>query len=263
LEGADGEKAVFKRGRTPAHLEGMVRLEAIIEYVRARGYPTPRYLHYGADTEGRRYTVQEFAPGTQLGTLSPQTVEVMLELNERHANMHLQTTQDWATYVRATVYDGESGWANLMCSHSTETAALWRAFERAAAPYRNQTLWDGDLVHADFHTANVLMVDGRVSAVIDLEPAGKGTRVQDLMTLLMYAYCDELVGKPVVRADEVRRRIWDYALGIRGPGEVVVCMVSAIIGMVEWSVRHDNQRDVDAFLETGRRFLADLAKGAT
>ena len=83
-------------------------------------------------------------------------------------------------------------------------------------------------------------------------------RVQDLMTLLMYAYCGPLVGKPVVRADEVRSRIWDYALSVRGPGEMVVCMVSGPIGLVEWSVRHSNPEDVTAFLETGRRFLADL-----
>ena len=136
---------------------------------------------------------------------------------------------------------------------------MWRAFERTAEPYRGTPLWDGDFVHADFHTANVLVEDGRVTAVVDLEPAGKGTRVSDLMTLLMYAYYDELVGKPVRDAAAVRQRLWDYALNVRGPGEVVVCMVSNIIGMMEWSVRHDTQKDVDALLETGRRFLADLA----
>ena len=258
LEGAGSERAVLKRGRTPAHLEGMVRLDAIIEHVRARGYPTPRYLHYGADATGRRYTVQELAPGTLLGTLSPETVEVMLELNERHADVHIPTTQDWARYVYATVYEGDSGWAETMRTHSRESAALWESFARAAEPYRGQPLWDGDLVHSDFHEGQVLVEGGRVSAVVDFENAGKGTRVQDLMTLLMYAYCDELVGKPITGAEEVRRRIWEHSLGVRGAGEVVVCMASNILGMVEWSVGHEKARDVAAFPETGRRFLVGL-----
>ena len=263
LEGADGPTAVLKRGRNPAHLEGMVRLDAIIEHVRARGYPTPRYLHYGADADGRRYTVQELASGAPLGTLSPETVEVMLALNARHADVHIPTTQDWARYAYATVFDGESGWAETMRTHSTESAALWRALLEMVEPYRGVKLCDGDLVHSDFHEGQVLMEHGEVSAVVDFENAGKGTRVQDLMTLLMYAYFDDLIGKPVVRADEVRRRIWDYALEVRGPGEMAICMVSGIIGMVEWSVRHNDPRDVTAFLETGRRFLVDLkARGA-
>jgi aminoglycoside phosphotransferase (APT) family kinase protein len=259
LEEKGGGRAVLKRGRLPAHLEGMVRLDAIIEHVRARGYPTPRFLHYGADADGRRYTVQELAPGRPLGTLSPETTEVMLELNARHADMHIPTTQDWARYVYATVYEGDLGWAEMMRTHSRETAVLWDAFRVTAAPYRAVKLWDDDLVHSDFHEGQVLMEDGRVSAVVDFENAGKGSRVQDLMTLLMYAYFDDLVGKPIIGAEEVRRRLWDYALDVRGPGEMVICTASSIIGMVEWSVRHDAHRDADAFLESGWRFLADLA----
>ena len=60
-------------------------------------------------------------------------------------------------------------------------------------------------------------------------------------------------------AYEVRRRVWERALGIRGPAEVVICMISSLIGMVEWSARHQRAKDVDCFIETGHRFLEDLS----
>jgi len=260
LQDPTGARAVLKRGPTPARLHHMERLAATVDHLVARAYPTPRYLYYGADATDRRYSVQQFMPGKELGTLSPDTLDVLFALNHRHANVHIQTTQDWATYVRATVYEGESGWAELMGPHSPETAALWQGFERAAAPYRGVTLWDGDLVHSDFHTANVLVEDGQVTAVVDFENAGKGTRAQDLVTLLMYAYYDDLAGRPIIQPQAVRRRSWDHALSIRGPSEVVICMVSSLIGLVEWSVRHQKPGDVDTFVETGRRFLEDLSR---
>ena len=258
LEDAEGTKAVLKRGPTPARVEHMPVIAGIVEQLLARGYPTPRYLHWGADATDRRYSIQEFMPGGELGTLSPDTLDVLFDLNDRHADLHLQTTQDWATYVRATVFEGESRWADLMRTHSPETAALWRDFERAAAAHRDVTLYDGDFVHADFHTGNVLVEEGRVTAVVDFEHGGKGTRVQDLCTLLMYGYYDDLAGRPIVGAEEVRRRVWERALGIRGPAEVVICMISSLIGMVEWSARHQRVKDVDCFIGTGHHFLRDL-----
>ena len=38
-----------------------------------------------------------------------------------------------------------------------------------------------------------------------------------------------------------------------------VCMMSTILCMMAWSVNHQEAEERNWFLETGRRFLADLA----
>jgi hypothetical protein len=133
LRDAAAAKAVLKRGPTPAALHHLTVIVSVIAQVNARDYPAPRYLYCGPDDAGRRYTVQQFMPGHQLGILSPDALDVMFALNDRHANLYLETTQDWATYVRATVYEGDSGWADTMRTHSTETAGQQLTRRRSVA----------------------------------------------------------------------------------------------------------------------------------
>jgi aminoglycoside phosphotransferase (APT) family kinase protein len=55
------------------------------------------------------------------------------------------------------------------------------------APHRGFELPTGDLVHGDLNPDNVLLDGDRISALIDVEAVGRGSRMHDLATLLVYA----------------------------------------------------------------------------
>lgn len=59
-----------------------------------------------------------------------------------------------------------------------------------------------DLVHGDMFTSNVLVADGHVSAVIDIEAIGSGTRAVDYAWLLREGFT---VGAPAADLEMVRR----------------------------------------------------------
>lgn len=250
--------AVLKRGPRPSGADQFRRLVPLVERARAGGYPLPQVLLTGVDPAGRPYLVREFAPGAPLEGLSPATLDLLLAVNDRQRNVAVppEDPQDWSRYARAVVYAGESGWAAAMRAYSPATAALLAGLEAAARPYATAPLPTTDLVHGDFHTGNVLALDGRVTAVIDFEFAGRGTRAYDLANLLLATYYDDH------RDLTVRQRLWARTLAVAGPAAGTVCLVCQLLGKVEWSIRRDDPAQLAGYLRSGWQILDDLAPAA-
>jgi aminoglycoside phosphotransferase (APT) family kinase protein len=104
-------------------------------------------------------------------------------------------------------------------------------------------------VHGDFHEGNILVGDGAITGLLDVDDAGQGERVEDLGLLIgrPWSLRDRGVGEAVMRySDELLRR----SDALVDPGELRRRVGVALIGRATAPFR--NQLD-DWRAETRRR----------
>ena len=106
------------------------------------------------------------------------------------------------------------------------------------------------MVHADLNPSNVLVRDGAVVAVVDIENAGSGTRATDLTTLLWHTFHDPL--------DGVRRRLWTQILAVVGWEGAAVLAATQVLLQLEWPIRLALHDVVPEVVNRGHRTLEEL-----
>lgn len=232
---ADGARAVLKwhSGHLPAR-----QLEATavaIESARRRGWPTAKWLAFGALANDGAYIIEEFIAGSRPTRLDDVVLERLLDAIDLQADGRPDSDQDWSAYIHRVVFEGEADLASRMRARP-ETAMLLRELERLTADGRAVALPSNDLVHGDFVLGNVLISDGQ-PYVVDTAHAGRGTRAYDLATLLM----ETTVGGDYVAptlADQ--RRLERACVEMVGQDGFLICVACRMIhllvfGGVHWS----------------------------
>ena len=106
------------------------------------------------------------------------------------------------------------------------------------------------MVHADLNPSNVLVRDGAVVALVDIENAGSGTRATDLVTLQWHTFHPPL--------DGVRGRLWTSVLALVGWEGAAVLTATQILLQLEWPIRLGRHDLVPGVVERGRRALDEL-----
>lgn len=245
-----GQRAVLKSGPRPSWIKQLRRVVPITEHMRAVGYPTPRVHFVGVAPDGMPYYVQDFAPGVPMAALTPDNLDLLLALNDQQADQHIATEQNWSSYVWRVVFAGESGWAAALRGHSPATAELLVAVEALTRRYRDARLPTADVVHGDFSPDNVLVLDGRVTAVIDFAAAGRGTRAIDLARLLVWSYDDLDVSS--------RKRLHARIRDVAGVAGHTICLADQILGLVAYMIDHRAPADIEQAVRLGWRLLDQL-----
>jgi precorrin-6B methylase 2 len=154
------------------------RTAVTTDALRAAGYPTPAVLGFGNLGEDRFYLATEFAAGSQPAGLDPVVAREVLAAVDLHAGVHPPHIRDWSAMITLFLNGG-------ITEHRfpAQLASLaQRALDLVSHPV--PALPSGNFVHGDFSTRNLLTVDRRLSAVIDVEGFGRGTRTIDLVALL-------------------------------------------------------------------------------
>ncbi|HYF66020.1 MAG TPA: phosphotransferase [Herpetosiphonaceae bacterium] len=247
IDDAGGPQAVLKGAWAPS-------APAAIRRLRAAGYPTPAWLCWGTAPDGEQYLVQEFVAGEPMPRLTPGYLEQILALNRLQAGGNPDPGQragSWSEYAANVVFANESGWADRLRGHSPASAALMEAVDRLVAPHRGHALPAGDIVHGDFNRDNILVADGRITAVIDASFAGHGTRAIDLAGLLHFAYVHD-------EDAAIRGRLHAELLAIDGRAGRAVCLAYRIVTMAGWALDHMPPASAGDFVRAGRRIADDL-----
>jgi aminoglycoside phosphotransferase (APT) family kinase protein len=246
--------AVLKWSTDRSWAEQVRRAAPMVAHARAGGWPTPAWLAAGTTPRGFPYQVQELAPGVPAGRLAGRVVADVLRVVETQAGLASPTDRDWSEYDRRVVFAGESGFAARLRGFSATAAALVDRLDAWAAPWRD-TRWPAtDLVHGDLNPDNILVADGRVSALIDVEALGAGSRVHDVATLIMYAWLATEpgdLGPLLVHAHRIAR-----------PGELAVHLGSCLLGLLAFGADRW-PADVRETARAMARLVDDLAAGRT
>ena len=229
----DGTRCVLKVSDS-AYRSAAEYAVRLTEQLRAAGYPAPRPLHHGPMPGGYFY-LQERAPGQPMREggvfreLDADELTVLLGVLDRHSELAQSVLHDWSRSVEEVVLNHFHEWAVVAQSQLPVVQKLLRACEQRIAGVSDPVLRQNDLVIGDFGPHNILVDDeGCVTAVVDLESAGRGDRVIDTVGLL-YMVESHLIG--VVR---------DAALGIASSEALAVCGVYWIVRRLCIGLRTDD-----------------------
>ena len=236
IRGPRGERGVLKWHPTDLPASQLLAAAQSVERLHASGWPTARWLAYGALPEGGAYIVEEFVDGVVPTRLAANGLEDLLAANRLQADMHPVTQQDWSSYIHGVVFDGEADLVARMRSRRV-TAELLTRLEHLTAGADSLALPTTDLVHGDFVLRNMLVSDGSLR-IIDTAHVGKGTRAYDLACLLLETTVEDGWADPT----DDPRRVESECLAIVGPAELRVCIVGR---MLHYLVFGDSWRDYD------------------
>jgi len=232
LTDPDGRLAILK-WRPDGSAVQMVHRARTVARLRAAGYPTPAWLAAGATSDGCVYYVQDFVPGMPCHPLTAAAADLLVNVLERHAGLDPDPGRDRNEHVKRMAFDESADSPRQTARQLGPPGhALVAHYEELLDRHRAVQFPRGDLVHGDFNTCNVLIHQGRVSGVIDIEALGSGTRVIDYACLLRESYVDDY-------DLAVRRTIRGAGEAIAGPGVLAVCVSATAFDIVGFKLRHE------------------------
>lgn len=252
LADAEGQSYVLKVRRTDPRAS--VRdVGLAVERVRGAGYPTPRWVAAGELDNGLAYLVQEFADGTASTPLTPDNIGPVLDTLKLHAGLDPLPSRDRNADALAVATDrGPGGLRHAVAALGASGTALLDRYDRLLDAAGPAALPDGDLVHGDFNSINILLRGGPVSAVIDIDELGSGTRVLDYAALLREAYVEGY-------HPDVAARIHEAAEQVAGPAVLAWCAAPAAFFIAPFKARHAPDR-LDAIVGRLHQLADDLAR---
>jgi aminoglycoside phosphotransferase (APT) family kinase protein len=161
----------------------------------------------------------------------------------------------WPGWLLETIDAGGDGY----CVHATMRAApgTSRLLDRLialAGERRVEPVRDRDLVHFDLNPANLLSLDGKLTAIVDwnvpFTGAAQGDRGFDLATLLFYLYD---------AGGSVRELLRERCHAVSGEAWTSIYLAHLILRQVEWSLRRSPGTARAAYhLDLAQRVLDEI-----
>lgn len=221
---ASNQLAVLKVAQRPEWARQVMRAAPIVESARAAGWPTPAWLAVGTTTQGWPYEIQEWLDGAPMDRLGLPEVEMILEVLEIQAGIGPDGPQDWSAYNYDVVFADRYGIARRLRDSSPEGAKIVARFCTLCEPYRDTTLPTGDLVHGDLSTHNILVRDGGIVGIVDVEAVGRGPRVSDLACVLREGYMGQ--------GDQAALdNLLGAGLAMTGVGPLLICLAASVFAV--------------------------------
>jgi aminoglycoside phosphotransferase (APT) family kinase protein len=234
----EGNRFALKR-QSAARVAPFQHARDVIDLLRARGYPVPRYPYEGT-IDGAEYGIQEVLPGVPMGSLEARYIPRLLELNDLQAGLAPLPSRGWRGMLVHSVLEGFAEYCVIatLRDYSAATAEFLARLQEMVRTYADLALPTTDIVHFDFTPSNILVADGQISGVIDWDAPCAGDRAFDLATLLFYATDQPelrttLMGHYVERSDLAALRLY---------------LAHLIVRQLDWSIRHHDGVIVDHWL---------------
>ncbi len=179
---SDGKAYVLRLGN-----EAQLEKEKFVMRLVADIVPVPHCLQAGND-----FMIFPFMKGTPLSECPENSYEAAVTLSTiASVGFDLPGQIKPAGNVEPWPFEGLRGLLNLMLNH--KTVLDWTGKKRALriddvlmdyGPLLSEMAKDRNLVHGDFNPSNILIDDGKVSAVLDWEFAMSGSPYLDIGNLL-------------------------------------------------------------------------------
>ncbi|MFC6162045.1 phosphotransferase family protein [Kribbella jiaozuonensis] len=239
---------VLKWTDNPGWAARVRRADELVRRARAVGYPTPAWLTVGTTAAGSPYQLQEFVSGTPVrdySVVDESLARELIAICELQRGLVPEPGISWSAWSRGVVLEGWDGvWERV----SKYGGDLLRRYELLCRPYRDAELPDDDFVHGDLNLGNLIVQDGRVTGIVDIEAAGAGSRAYDLISLATSAARDGA-------APGVDELFVEAALRAGGRAAVALCAGAAYVSIAEFV--HDRVGSAE-LIEYGARRVLDL-----
>ena len=160
--------------------ERVTKAGRCVEIARAAGYPTPAWIAQGTTHGGLPFHVQEFVIG-EYAAMDDSIVDEILRVNALQCRVTIDGPADWTWYLEDVVFNNHAGNQTKLLAAGDTSAELVRQALALVNAFDRPTLPRHEMVHGDFSLENLLVRDGRIAAVIDIEAIGNGCATFDLV----------------------------------------------------------------------------------
>jgi len=248
--GSDGRPVVVKWDSRPGSWQ--LRAEAVVLSERLRtvaDWPVP--TQSVVDTEGVRFVIQEFMPGSPPEHFDHQLVDRLLDLHLRRLGLaRPDDPVHWPTALIETLTVGGEGY----CLHSSlrnfdgRTRSLVDRVEAFGSTIGESDLIGRDIVHWDLHSGNLLISDGSLAAVVDTDFSVVGDASFDLVTLA-------LTSLTIPCESGVRTRLFASAFDDLDELKTQAYLAHLFIRIIDWPIRRRQFDEVEFWLARADELL--------
>ncbi|GAA3107273.1 aminoglycoside phosphotransferase (APT) family kinase protein [Kribbella aluminosa] len=225
------------------------RAAELVRRARAVGYPTPDWLAVGTTAAGSPYQLQELVPGSA-PVLDEALARELIGICELQRDLVPEDHDvTWSGWSHGVVFDGWDGVWERVLGYDDQASELVRRYGELCRPYRDDVLPRHDFVHGDLNMGNLLVSDGRITGIVDIEAAGGGARAYDLVSLAASAARDGA-------AAGVDELFLEAALRANGRAAVAVCAGAAFASVAEFV--HNRSTYSHALVTHGGHRLLEL-----
>jgi thiamine kinase-like enzyme len=196
--------------------------------------------------------VLEHLPGDADPPITPALITQLLELNDLQADMADGPHEPWQELMQQPLVEGLEGY----CEHgslrefSDESRALLERIRSVGHALDGNALPASDLVHYDFHPANVLAVQGRVTGIVDWDAVRPGDRLLDIAMLTFT--CSWRAQAPAMEL------LWSALLAQGDAQRRSVAMHHTVLRLVDWYIRHNSPREARRVIDVADDALRRL-----
>lgn len=189
VEAPWGRTGVLKTSG-PSWATQMLHAEPAIATVRRAGYPTPAWIKSGRTADGTGYQLQERLPGAPLSSVDTGSAKAMIATISLQSGLDPAPERNWNDFVVAQLTRNMDSLCSSAATAGPSGVHLVDVCRWLSGDLDARDCPRSDMVHGDFRPGNVLLVNGDVTAVVDVEAIGSGTRAFDFATLLSYGPID-------------------------------------------------------------------------
>ena len=252
IEGSDGERRVLKWESDPSNQA--LRSEAITlaELLRVDAeWPVPR--QHAVWMGEWLFVSQDFMPGEPIARLSHGLVDELLSMHRRRLGLVVAQGDDhWGQEMIEILVDGGNGYClhEPLRSYDARTRRVVERIEEMGRALDPADLPGGGVVHGDLHPGNMLQIEGRLSAVVDLDYARVGDPVFDL-TMLAVASLEHDVEAGV------RRRLMVAGVESLESEQRAAYIGNLLLRLLDWPIRKGRVDEIEFWLTMADRLLGD------
>jgi aminoglycoside phosphotransferase (APT) family kinase protein len=228
--------------------ERVAKTASYVAIARAAGYPTPAWLAHGVTRGGLPFHVQELVEGDSADLGDANLVDEIFRITALQRELCFEEATDWTWYVTDVAFNNHGGHqTDLLAAGEATADAVRCAVDLAGEP--GAPLVRHEMVHGDFSIDNMVVRDGRVVALVDIEAVGTGCASFDL---LAPARQDYIWGER-----RVAGRLMEEAIRRDGPAYFGIAVAAHVINILAFGLDHWSIDDVQGAAVAALTWIED------
>jgi hypothetical protein len=250
VRGPDGRRHVLKWELDPSNQRRRREGVLLAERLRANaGWPSPE--QDVVDVDGCLLVLQEFMVGSNVDHLSHELVDTLFALHERRVGLAPNAdAPPWEADMIRVLVEGGNGYClhQPLRDHDARTRRVVERIEEIGRALRPGDLVGFDIVHGDLHPGNLLHVDGRLTAIVDMDYTTVGDASFDLTMLA--------VSSLGVAVDPgVRSRLFERGVHALPEPKRHAYVANLLLRNLDWPIRKHRPSEIEFWLAEAERLL--------